>query len=597
MAAPHGLSLQIELNSSSIYATYLVTHANINQSDFTILSHLKTKMIRNMLHIVVLMCGLGFIVSITTENKIRTMQHLSTAVLGRKYGRHFAHHLSDAAVDSHEYVYAEHSRNPLKRLPFLGCSKLTDAQLLIQELQTRAIPYHRIAKSHNDNHYCIKADIHQKDHEYFEKTSKVEFTVLQPFAPLMKFDLSLLQLHSKYFDPHTSHLALHPIMQDVANGEKVGFSLVFTKETTFTHQQHFIRTLHLTLQSTLITSEMISMHSGHSGSGKASLLPRHLYSRPQKLNSSNLHIQAGINMLSSLATTTKSLHEVCSFQAHLDDESQVNLMHRGMFIKLPNTLYSLAHESQPLPSQATFAFCMYQIAKVIAQDDKIMKVGVSKPLKIQNNLARLILQTGTNSNTMSELFTVNGLNGSSGVVLGVSDTGIDENSCFFVDSVHGKVPRSNINSPTFDLKYRKVIQYVNYSSSSGDYSNGHGTHVAGTLAGYCSSTNNINIYHGMSSDAKLAFFDIGMNDKDQTLIVPYNLGTDLFDSAYIAGAKIHSNSWGGGYFYDAYCIAADEYVYQTQDFMPFFAVGNNGAQGNSFEFFLSPFFCFALLFF
>ncbi len=75
---------------------------------------------------------------------------------------------------------------------------------------------------------------------------------------------------------------------------------------------------------------------------------------------------------------------------------------------------------------------------------------------------------------------------------------------------------------------------MNFSSSGGDYKHGHGTHVAGesslfalllaaclclfsvlgTLAGFCSTetdviNSNMNSYHGMAPDAKIAFFDIG----------------------------------------------------------------------------------------
>jgi hypothetical protein len=68
-------------------------------------------------------------------------------------------------------------------------------------------------------------------------------------------------------------------------------------------------------------------------------------------------------------------------------------------------------------------------------------------------------------------------------------------------------------------------------------SGGHGTHVSGTLAGNCVDLTscldkNINIYKGVASDAKLAFFDIGVNDHDQDLSLPYELGEYLFPTAY-----------------------------------------------------------------
>jgi hypothetical protein len=47
----------------------------------------------------------------------------------------------------------------------------------------------------------------------------------------------------------------------------------------------------------------------------------------------------------------------------------------------------------------------------------------------------------------------------------------------------------------------------------------------------------------MAPDAKIAFFDIGVDDKDKDLAIPYNLDTDLFPPAKKAGALLHSNSW------------------------------------------------------
>jgi hypothetical protein len=66
---------------------------------------------------------------------------------------------------------------------------------------------------------------------------------------------------------------------------------------------------------------------------------------------------------------------------------------------------------------------------------------------------------------------------------------------------------------------------------------GHGTHVSGTLAGNCvdltlCSDKNINMYKGVASDAKLAFFDIGINDQYQSLSIPYEFGKYLFPPAY-----------------------------------------------------------------
>lgn len=48
---------------------------------------------------------------------------------------------------------------------------------------------------------------------------------------------------------------------------------------------------------------------------------------------------------------------------------------------------------------------------------------------------------------------------------------------------------------------------------------------------------------------------------------------------YSAGAKLHSDSWGGAFWYDAFCLETDLYLYEHDDFLVFFAGGNNGGEG------------------
>ncbi|KAJ1419189.1 peptidase S8/S53 domain-containing protein [Ochromonadaceae sp. CCMP2298] len=172
----------------------------------------------------------------------------------------------------------------------------------------------------------------------------------------------------------------------------------------------------------------------------------------------------------------------------------------------------------------------------------------------------------------SEPYTELGLDGS-GIIIGVSDTGIDEASCYFWDS-KGVVTRSNVSSPVTDLSHRKVVQYITYSESQGDYTDGHGSHVAGELAGTWNPLIPI-YYRGMASGAKLAFFDIG------TYIPFIYLSVGIFGTAYAAGARVHSNSWGGGYLYDAFTIETDRFLYEKGDFLAIFAGGNAGSAGAS----------------
>ena len=215
------------------------------------------------------------------------------------------------------------------------------------------------------------------------------------------------------------------------------------------------------------------------------------------------------------------------------------------------------------------AACLANIVVLLSADKGVSRMALSKPPQVSNDVARRITQSAG----ITEPYSVAGLNGT-GIVVGVADTGLDEMSCYFND-VKGIIPRSSMLAPFTDLTKRKVVQYVDFSGSGGDDAGGHGTHVSGSVAGYSSSTGNS--YKGMASASKLAFFDIGPGN-DGPLKIPPDLKT-MFPAAYSAGARLHSNSWGGGYFYGAYCIEVDEYLYKHSDFLVLFAAGNDGDSG------------------
>jgi hypothetical protein len=55
---------------------------------------------------------------------------------------------------------------------------------------------------------------------------------------------------------------------------------------------------------------------------------------------------------------------------------------------------------------------------------------------------------------------------------------------------------------------------------------------------------------------------------------------EIFDSAYDAGARVHSNSWGNvGGIYGQLAMDVDKYLHQHEDFFVLFAGGNEGYSG------------------
>jgi serine protease AprX len=147
----------------------------------------------------------------------------------------------------------------------------------------------------------------------------------------------------------------------------------------------------------------------------------------------------------------------------------------------------------------------------------------------------------------------------------------------------------------------RVAQIHNWSGTSNgcydivndgarDVDTGHGTHVAGSALGNGDATG---LGRGAAPGASLVFQAVenyavmkgycATVYEDGYLLVglPADLSV-LFEQAYAAGARIHSNSWGsdarGAYTADS--AAVDEYVWEHPDFTVLFSAGNEGTDGN-----------------
>ncbi len=92
---------------------------------------------------------------------------------------------------------------------------------------------------------------------------------------------------------------------------------------------------------------------------------------------------------------------------------------------------------------------------------------------------------------------------------------------------------------------------------------GHGTHVAGTLAGYplsYNTTGNISLSHvreaggslwstaqhavGIAPGARLAVFDLSNGNERGALSTPPDMHEEYYKVQYDAGARVQSDSWG-----------------------------------------------------
>jgi hypothetical protein len=231
-----------------------------------------------------------------------------------------------------------------------------------------------------------------------------------------------------------------------------------------------------------------------------------------------------------------------------------------------------------IKSQQLHSFsCLSAFISTVITSSVIAKVAISFKIRTLNDFSRGIIQTGAPGEEVYSAHNLSGLN----VIIGQADTGIDELSCYFIDPLHGQIPRSSLASPYTNYSYRKVIQYINYTSS-GDVPRGHGTHTAGILSGSCaggaSSDEKIK-YNGIAKDSKIAFFDLGASVSDGSYLETPDDVSEMITPASLAGATIHSDSWGGGYWYDSYCYEIDRYLYSHDDMVILFAAGNSGNYG------------------
>lgn len=189
-----------------------------------------------------------------------------------------------------------------------------------------------------------------------------------------------------------------------------------------------------------------------------------------------------------------------------------------------------------------------------------------------------------------------GLTGT-GEIAAVCDTGLDSDMCFFRMSSDP----SAITDAQYDLVLpdpgtldtgKKVIAYdvlPGATAYDGPCASYHGTHVCGSLAGdnhatpSSPSSGGHDAGDGMAPNAKLFFQGAGATTS-QCLVGLANDWQLIFQQAYNAGARIHSNSWGSdvGGAYDGDARAADIFSYGHEDFLLFFAAGNAGYPDNPY---------------
>jgi subtilisin family serine protease len=197
-----------------------------------------------------------------------------------------------------------------------------------------------------------------------------------------------------------------------------------------------------------------------------------------------------------------------------------------------------------------------------AVDDILWVEPRSQPILLNEN-ARWVIQSG-----VYHLAPVhdNGLRGENQLVT-IADTGIRLTHEMFVH------PGENVG-----INHRKIqAHYVPDGSPGtlGDES-GHGTHVAGSVAGDAGTwfAYDVAKHDGQAFAARIIVQDID-NDSDPYIYPPDDL-FNLFQPAYDVGSLIHTNSWGDYGDYSTESQMIDNFLWLNKDFTILFAAGNAG---------------------
>eukprot|EP00592_Proboscia_alata_P010323 CAMPEP_0194355264 /NCGR_PEP_ID=MMETSP0174-20130528/3203_1 /TAXON_ID=216777 /ORGANISM="Proboscia alata, Strain PI-D3" /LENGTH=886 /DNA_ID=CAMNT_0039124481 /DNA_START=63 /DNA_END=2723 /DNA_ORIENTATION=- len=217
--------------------------------------------------------------------------------------------------------------------------------------------------------------------------------------------------------------------------------------------------------------------------------------------------------------------------------------------------------------------CKLSFVATIATHPAICSMSHVPDIGVMNEEARWIVESG-DSTSRSTPWLDSGLTGA-GQVVSLIDTGIDVDNCYFWDSTN--LPPHSWN----DKSNRKITQYVSFADGN-DHGSGHGTHVAGTIAGHIStdggktSSTSPGMADGIAKDAKISFYDFSKEGK--TVDLPSNLHV-AFDKGRNAGSKVLNASWGGydGGSYGYWDRVFDDYIFRKDDFLIVVSAGNSGA--------------------
>jgi serine protease AprX len=266
--------------------------------------------------------------------------------------------------------------------------------------------------------------------------------------------------------------------------------------------------------------------------------------------------------------TVRSLFEV-SVRPHatLDATPKVVdvILHRNL--KASDVLEKIAEAAQVSPDLIQVGRNKVRLTvkarqlDALANVDGVRTVEEVRPRKLLNNVARKILGAPVVGAANPPFF-------GQGQIVAIADTGFDRGS-------------TTDTHPAFTGRVQKLYPLGRPNDATD--TDGHGTHVCGSVLGNgTSAILNISI-QGTAPEAKLVMQSV-LDSGGGLGGLPADLH-DLFTTPYNNdGARIHSNSWGstiGDGSYDSQASEVDDFVWNHRDILICFAAGNAGADASS----------------
>jgi subtilisin family serine protease len=191
-----------------------------------------------------------------------------------------------------------------------------------------------------------------------------------------------------------------------------------------------------------------------------------------------------------------------------------------------------------------------------------------------------------------------------GQIVGIVDTGLDTGD---PATVHPDLAGRVVDIVSSPNQFTAASLDMPPFDDGPEDEHGHGTHVAGSVAGNGSAAiaaGSASVPRGIAPEARVHFTSVGQRVTWNPLLFTtppgppsawglHGLPNDprpLFDVAYQAGARVHSNSWGMSNTttnlgiegsYNAVAHDVDEFMFTHRDALLVFSAGNNGRDVDS----------------